>query len=476
MAFTSIFGKSFGLGRNIPRPFTRMGVTTLRSSVMKTLRLLALLLLAAQLVTTGCRKEDAPASGTTQVSQVPADWYRLSFRLTQQGTGYSPPVAARAFGYMGVAFYEAMAPGIPGARSLQGQLMSFSPGTVPGIITGKTYDWEVVANAVLAQSCRRLYPNASPENAQKINDLDNYWHNTLTAGIPSDVGERSREYGISVAEAVFAFAKTDGQYECYLNNFPDSYTPPVGPGLWVPTPPAFSRCLQPYWGSVRPFVAANVTSVQPDGPPPFSKLPGSQFYYEGLEVYTVSLNLSSEQRKIAEYWSDDPGLTATPPGHSLSVALQVLEQENASLAEMADVLARVGMAVHDAFVSCWRSKYIHNLLRPVTYIRDLFDPAWNSLLTTPPFPEYTSGHSVQAGAAATVLSALYGTSYSFIDRTHEGRTDIDGTARSFGSFREMADQAAISRLYGGIHFKSAIDEGVEQGQRIGENISALRTR
>ena len=443
---------------------------------MRNLRLIALLLLAAQLLTTGCRKEEEPVSGTSKISQVPSDWYRLSLQLTQQGTGYSPPVAARAFGYLGLSFYEAMVPGIPGAQSLQGQILGFYTGSIPTPEAGKAYDWELVANAALAQACRRLYPNASPDNALKVNNLDNYWHNTLSAGIAADVSERSREFGIAVAEAVFTYAKSDGQYECHMNNFPDSYTPPVGPGLWVPTPPAFSKCLQPYWGSVRPFLAANVMAVQPPGPPPFSTQPGTRFYYEGLEVYTVSLNLTEEQKKIAQFWSDDPGKTATPPGHSVSIALQVLEQENASLAEMADVLARVGMAVHDAFVSCWRSKYIHNLLRPVTYIRNLFDPAWNSLLNTPPFPEYTSGHSVQAGAASMVLASLYGNDYAFTDRTHESRTDIDGTPRSFQSFSEMAEQAAVSRLYGGIHFQTAIDHGVEQGRQIGENIAALRTR
>lgn len=443
---------------------------------MKHFRILLLLLLAAQLFTTGCRKEDEPASATSRISQVPIDWYRLSLQMTRQTSGYTPPVAARAFGYLGLSFYEAMAPGMPGARSLQGQIMDFPVGTVPMPAAGKTYDWEVVANASLAHACRKLYPNASVENAQNVNNLDNYWHNTLSAGIPSDVSERSRQFGIAVAEAVFAYATSDGQYECHLNNFPDSYTPPVGPGLWVPTPPGFSKCLQPYWGSVRPFMAANVSAVQPVGPPPYSKLPGSRFYFEGLEVYTVSQNLTAEQRKIAEFWSDDPGLTATPPGHSISIALQVLEQENASLAEMADVMVRMGMALHDAFVSCWRTKYTHNLLRPVTYIRELFDPTWTSLLPTPPFPEYTSGHSVQAGAAAAVLSALYGEQYAFTDRTHENRTDIDGTARSFGSFREMAAEAAVSRLYGGIHFEAAIDDGVEQGQLIGERIASLRTR
>jgi membrane-associated phospholipid phosphatase len=148
----------------------------------------------------------------------------------------------------------------------------------------------------------------------------------------------------------------------------------------------------------------------------------------------------------------------------------VLRRERSSLAEAADAYARVGMAVSDAFVACWSQKYRYNLLRPVTYSRAQFDPAWLSLLVTPPFPEYPSGHSVQSGAAFQVLTDLFGKRYRFVDRTHVER----GFApRPFGSFLEAAEEAAISRLYGGIHFRAAIDNGVEQGRRIGRAVSRL---
>ena len=188
-------------------------------------------------------------------------------------------------------------------------------------------------------------------------------------------------------------------------------------------------------------------------------------------MYQTVNDLTPEQLAIATYWSDDPGTTATPPGHSLSILRQVLAAQDSSLADAAEVTARLGLAVCDAFIACWRTKYQYNLLRPITYVREHVDPGWGDPLplTTPPFPEYTSGHSVQSGAAAEVLTAFFGP-VAFTDRTHDGR---GLPARSFASFREAADEAAISRLYGGIHFRSAIDLGLAQGRCIGLAAASL---
>jgi len=274
-----------------------------------------------------------------------------------------------------------------------------------------------------------------------------------------------------VAAAVFEWAKTDGGHEAYLRNFPP-YDPPAGPGLWVSTPPGFQPALQPFWGSNRCLAIPGGGDCAPGDHPPFSEQPDTAFHEEALEVYDVVSSLTPEQLAIAQFWSDDPGTTATPPGHSIAITTQVLRREGASLSTAAEAYARVGMAVSDAFVACWHQKYRY-LLRPVTYLRRLFDPGWLAPLNTPPFPEYPSGHSVQSGAAAEVLTELFGDGYAFVDRTHEAR----GLApRSFGSFVEAADEAAISRLYGGIHFRAAIVNGIEQGRCIGRAVSALPLR
>jgi hypothetical protein len=189
-----------------------------------------------------------------------------------------------------------------------------------------------------------------------------------------------------------------------------------------------------------------------------------------MEVYQTSQNLTQEQTDIALFWADDPGRTATPPGHSIAVLTQILEQENATLALSAEAYARVGIAVTDAFIGCWHAKYTYNLVRPVTYIQQLTVESWMPLVNTPPFPEYPSGHSVQTGAAAVVLAGMFGEEYSFTDHTHD---TLGLAARSFASFTEMANEAALSRLYGGIHYRAAIELGLEQGTCIGERVNSL---
>jgi hypothetical protein len=221
------------------------------------------------------------------------------------------------------------------------------------------------------------------------------------------------------------------------------------------------------------MVLSGGAECPPGEHPAYSEDPASAFHAEALETYEAVRNLTPQQEAIARFWSDDPGLTATPPGHSISITTHVLRREDASLATAAEAYARVGIAVCDAFISCWHQKYVYNLLRPVTYIRRLVDPEWLPLLVTPPFPEYTSGHSVQSGAAFQVLTDLFGSSYAFVDRTHDR---LGLPPRSFSSFFEAAEEAAISRLYGGIHFRAAIDNGVEQGKCIGRAATALALR
>ncbi|HRW06741.1 MAG TPA: vanadium-dependent haloperoxidase, partial [Caldilineaceae bacterium] len=210
---------------------------------------------------------------------------------------------------------------------------------------------------------------------------------------------------------------------------------------------------------------------------PYSEDPSSAFYALAQEVYNTVRLLTPEQHIIARYWADDPGTTPTPPGHSLAVATQLLRQRDASLSLAAETYARVGIALNDAFIGCWQTKYQYNRIRPITFIHRQIDPTWNDPdvtdpVITPPFPEYTSGHSVQSGAVAEVLTSLFGT-VTFTDHTHTSRGLLPRTYRSFW---EMANEAAISRLYGGIHYRDAIDEGLVQGQCIGQQVVALRLR
>lgn len=400
-------------------------------------------------------------------------WFELQSQLVRETPGFTPPVASRAFGYSGVALYEAIVAGMPGYQSLSGQLSEL--GNLPEVDGDSAYYWPAVANSALYTITQRLFPTATEANQIAIVELHAELNESFTAHVGTEVLELSSIYGRAVAETIFAWSATDGGHEGYLRNFPGDYVAPAGEGLWTPTPrldgSAPQPALQPYWGSNRPFMPVEGDGcILPDHPA-YSVEPGTQFHQEALEVYETVNNLTPEQRTIAQYWSDDPGRTATPPGHSIAVLTQVLQQEDASLALAAEGYARVGIAVADAFISCWDEKYIFNLLRPVTYIQDQFDAEWMPVLETPPFPEYPSGHSVQSAAAAAVLTQMFGENYTFTDHTHD---QLGFAPRSFSSFDEMAQEAAISRLYGGIHYMAGIELGVELGGCIGQRVNELQ--
>lgn len=396
---------------------------------------------------------------------VPTAWFDLAQGLIRDTPGYSPPVASRALGCLGVSLYESLVSGMPDHRSLAGILNDLEP--LPRARSGIAYHWPTVANAALAAMTRNLFPTAPDAIRAEIDLLEA----RLQGDVPRGIRLHSLERGREVAAAIDAWARSDGGHEGYLRNFPTDYAPPAGMGLWHPTAPAFLPALQPYWGGNRCMALDSSLTCDPGPPPPFSTDPHSAFFAEAIEVYETVNGLSPAQREIARFWSDDPGQTATPPGHSVSILGQVLRGQDRSLADAAVAYARLGIAVCDAFIACWRVKYVNNLLRPISYVRSHIDPTWGDPLplTTPPFPEYTSGHSVQSAAAAEVLIATFG-EMAFTDHSHDAR----GLApRSFASFTAFAEEAAISRLYGGIHFRSAIERGLEQGRCVGARVVAL---
>jgi hypothetical protein len=405
-------------------------------------------------------------------SDVANSWFTLQLRLVRDTPGFSPPVASRTFGYTGVALYEALVPGMLGYQTLGGQLNELED--LPQPLIDEDYHWPTVANSVLATISRLLFPTASEDSLHEINALYEGFADSYRNEIGADVFRRSDAYGQEVANAIFAWSMTDGGHEGYLRNFPADYVPPIGDGMWVPTPRLNGEpqsALQPYWGNNRPFLPATIDLCAPPSPPTYSEDSDSAFYAEAMEVYETVLHLSPEQSEIALFWADDPGRTSTPPGHTISILTQILEQEKATLAFAAEAYARIGIAVSDSFIGCWKGKYEYNLIRPVTYIQQVIDETWMPLVNTPPFPEYPSGHSVQTGAAAIVLIQLFGDEYAFTDYTHD---DLGLAPRSFSSFTEMAQETAISRLYGGIHFRAAIELGLEQGLCIGQRVNELR--
>jgi hypothetical protein len=433
-------------------------------------------LVAVLLLLSGCNAVRVSPPASTYDTEVPAAWFSLALTLVRETPGFSPPVASRAFGYLGVTLYETVRPGILDANSLAGQLNELEALLQPAPFAH--YHWPLAANRAQAQITRGLFPTASAEHLAAIDALEAHFNHAFQDEVDAVTFARSVAWGETIADAIFTWSTTDGGHQGYLSNFPAGYQPPSGPGHWISTPPAYSAALQPYWGHNRPFALASGDACSADPPPVYAEQPGSQLYIEAREVYEMGQNRTPEQLEIARFWADDPGRTATPPGHWVAILTQILNDGSYDLGLAAEAYARLGIAVADSFITCWATKYQYNLLRPITYIQQVIDADWNATaitdpVTTPPFPEYTSGHSVQSAAAAAVLTSLFGADFAFVDRTHEA---LGYAPRAFPSFEAAAQEAAISRLYGGIHYRVAIDNGLDQGYCVATRALALRLR
>lgn len=420
----------------------------------------------------GFTPSPAGAQAAPPAAQVVQRWYGLILELVRHTPTYSPPVASRAFAYLGVAAYEAVAGGQTRLASLAGQLNGL--GAAPARDPAAAYDEAAVVHAALAHAARSFFWNTGPTGQRAMTAFEKKLAGEVTAGLAGDVAARSFDYGTAVSSHVLGWSESDGGAVIENMGFPLTFELQKGPSHWVPTSTIGQQQtpLLPNWGKNRPFVMKDGAACRLPPPPAYSEDPASDFYQQALEVYTTVKSLSEEQKIIARFWSDDPMLSPTPPGHWIGIALEALAAQQADIARSVDVLARVGVAIADGFIACWDSKFEYDLLRPVTYIRRVIDKSWEPLLITPPFPEYPSGHSSQSGAAALVLDAALGSGFAFDDATHAR----DGLKpRHFVGFWAAAEEAAISRLYGGIHFRAACAQGLVQGRCVGEKVNALKT-
>lgn len=425
---------------------------------MKTLLLFTILLISATLF--------AQTDAKDFDSSVPNHYFDFSLKLVKETAGFTPPVASRAFGYMGLALYESVVPGIPGYISTEGTMYELT--NVTSASPGAEYHWPTVANNAMAFIVDSLFRTATPVNKDSLYKIRDYYNDLFEGQQTPQVFNDSKEFGQIIGADIFNYSRTDGAHNGFASNFPPSYVPPVGEDLWVPF--GMQVCLQPYWGSKRPFIEVDSSEeVLSPPPPPFSTAPGSIFHNYAMQVYNTTLNLTTEQINIVLYWADGVG-TITPPGHSISMLKNILVDEDHNLETAAIAYAKLGIAISDAFLACWKTKYFYNLCRPVTYIRGHIDSTWLPLIGTPPFPEYPSGHSSQSGAMSSVMTDIFGSSYSFTDRTHGSSF---GGPRSFESFDEAAQEAAISRLYGGIHFEFGNEAGLDLGYFVGNNVNRL---
>ncbi len=435
---------------------------------------LVLILVAAR-----AQAPSAPGPARQYSSAVATDWFALALQLTQQTPGFSPPVASRAFSYLGLALYESVVPGMPEFSSLAGQLNELS--SLPWAQPDEVLHWPSVANAAMATMTRMMWSNASAENKARIDLLERtmplkYSQDFDPAALTPEISNRSETFGRLMAMALMTWARTDGGHEAWgppRRNQPN-YVPPSGAGLWSATPPSFAPPLLPRWGQNRPFVLRTVADCPAPPPPPYTESPGSPLYQDAQELLRISTQATPEQRQFALYWADDPGKTPTPAGHWVFITNDLLKARKASLADAASTFAQLNLAMADAFTAAWATKYAVNVMRPVTYVQLVLDSNWvPTLMDTPPFPEYPSGHSVQSSAAATVLSKIFGAGTAFTDNTHNDR---GWGPRSFKDFHSAADEAARSRLYAGIHFNFGVTGGQAQGRCVADRVLALKLR
>ena len=416
----------------------------------------------------------APAAWADKEVKNPADSYRSDVASVWFDKLYdvvksertAPPPASRIYGVTAVALYEAIVAGSLENRSLAGQLNGLTSVPQPKN-NNKKYHWPTVANAVLARTIRGIFTSLTPADLAAINALEANFNAEFQPQVKKNDFDRSVAQGQAVADAILAWAATDGVST--FNNCP--YVPAPVPGAWVPTPPGLNpNPVQPCWGQIRPMVLSSGADCPPPGHPVFSTDSGSEFYAAALEVYNTNLTLTADQKTIADFWADNAGTTGTPPGHWIAIVGQLARNEWLSLMAAAEAYARVGIAVNDAFIECWNTKYIYNLQRPVTYIRDNIDTTWLPYLVTPNFPTYSSGHSTQSGAAAAVLTDMFGI-VTFTDTIRADHSLVPPLVpRTFDSFDAAAAEAAVSRVYAGIHFSFDNNDGLASGQCIGQTV------
>lgn len=432
----------------------------------------------------GCRPD--PILNPTNVSlpanvlgsENPYAWNELFLEIDRYSPGYRPPCAARMLAYTSLAVYEAVAPGMSRYKSVAPNFVGLQ---VPSADATQEYYWPEAANAAYAYMFRKFYPHVDAAYLTKIDQLETSFDDKFRfSGISTATMARSKAFGVAVATAVFNYSATDIEgHESYLRTNPTTYVPPVGLGLWKPTGPDFTRAMFPTWGNVRTFAARPADLI---GRPPlaYSTDRESAYFTQGSEVYNISRPLSAENKWIAEFWSDDIfRLTFEPAARWIAIANQIVKLKNSNLETTVMLYAKLGMAMSDGGVAAWNTKYYYNTQRPNDYINDNIDATWTSHLRTlhncinPPFPAYPSGHAAFSASAAGILTDVYGENFRFTDNCHKGRTEFNGTPRTFSSFKTAAAENAFSRIPLGVHFRMDSDEGLRMGYVCAARVNAL---
>lgn len=379
---------------------------------------------------------------------------------------FSPPVASRIFVYANIAAYEIQAKNNSQFQSLKGQLNSFNG--IPNA-DKKQISYSVAATYAYWQIAKRLV--FSDQVALDSLNSILLWYKVK--GYPDTIVQNSILYGKKVSDSVLKWVDQDYYKETRKLR---RYSIVKKEGNWAPTPPGYMATVEPYWNKIRPLVMKTADQFKPLPPPAYSKDKNSTFFLNANEVYLVGKNLNQKQLDIAKFWDCNPFFLnvnghmnyatkkISPGAHWISIAGIACKLKSFNYVQSSFAYTSTCIALFDAFISCWDEKYRSNYIRPETFIDANIDENWRPILQTPPFPEYPSGHSVASTSAAYVLTKIFGDNFKFQDNTE---TDYGLPIRGFTSFNQAANEAAISRLYGGIHYRPAIENGQTQGRNIG---------
>jgi hypothetical protein len=413
-----------------------------------------------------CWKEKEPQLGNQDIAKVLEQMTQFMIQDVS-----NPPLAARFYSYACISGYTVLALNDSTIVPLKGVFNEYPEITKP--LDSGYYSYQLSAILAMTGTAKKMQPSGKGFNAFEKTFLDS----CRKIGFSEETITRSQSYANQIVKQIMPYAKKDRYNR--ISNYP-RYTPLNTEGSWYPTPPAFFSPVEPYFNTVRPFLIDSANAFKSVPPIPYSKDKSSPFFKLLAGNYIDGgSGLTAEHREIAAFWDCNPfalkneghlliGLKKISPGaHWIGITGIACHKAKVNFSKTLQIYTIVAAGLTDSFISCWDEKYRSNRIRPETAIRNLIDPNWKPMLQTPPFPEYMSGHSHISSTTATILTYFFGDNFSYTDDV-ENKYGLK--SRKFASFNIAAQEAAISRYWGGIHFKDGIENGVKVGVKIGEHI------
>ena len=383
---------------------------------------------------------------------------------------FTPPVASRIYAYPNIAFYECIRLDDPALNSLSGKLNGL--GKLPAQPANSKIDNFIAAAVSFSYTAQNLVGSEHKLESWRQKFIDSLLYNKGNA----DLIKNSILYGKLVADSIFAWVKRDNYNQS--RGLP-RFTVSKEPGTWQPTPADYAQAIEPHWNTIRPLTLSSSSQFSPKEKLEYSLKKNSLFYKTMMEVYETVNKLDTVKKAIAKYWDDNPNVSVnlghlnyfihkiSPGGHWMMIVKQACEEKKETVSRSSLAYTLTSIAVFDGFISCWDEKFRSNLVRPITVINDHVDKNWQPYIQTPPFPEFTSGHSVISNAAAAVLTGLFGDNYAFTDATE---IPFGNETRHFKSFYEASAEVSWSRVYGGIHYPATARISITQGKEVGNHV------